>query len=120
MTIDKRQHQPWETILVAGKEPGSLVRVAREGRLSRHVQGSYVKVWLSLVDESVLALVDLAVAQRSNVTFVYPSPAGDLESARAWLRMHHSLDPEERFDWPQLLKTIGYGLMESNVPPRSS
>ena len=78
MTTDARQSQPWETILIADKEEGSLVRVAREGRLSRHVQGSYVKVGLSLVDESVLALVDLAIARRSNVTFVYPSPAGEV------------------------------------------
>ena len=78
MVVNTPQHQPWETILVSGREPGSLVRVAREGRLSRHVQGSYIKVGLSLVDESVLALVDLAIARRSNVTFIYPSPAGEV------------------------------------------
>ena len=72
------QYTPWEKILVAGKGPGSLVWVAREGLLSRHVHGSYVEVGLSLVDESVLALVDLAIHRRSSVTFVYPSPAGDV------------------------------------------
>lgn len=78
MTNGTGQHQAWEMILVAGKGPGSLVWVAREGLLSRHVQGSYVEVGLSLVDESVLALVDLAIGRRSDVTIVYPSPAGDV------------------------------------------
>lgn len=54
------------------------MRVAREGRLSRYVDGGYVSVGLHLVDESVLALVDLALSRRSNVTFVYPSPAGEV------------------------------------------
>ena len=56
----------------------SLVHLAREGRLSRNFQGTYVEVGLSLVDESVLALVDLAIARRSNITFVYPAPAGEV------------------------------------------
>ena len=33
---------------------------------------------LNLIDEAVLALVDRALARRSNVTFVYPSPAGEV------------------------------------------
>ena len=75
--------RPWETVLVAHKERGSLVRVAREGRLSRFVNGVYVRVGLHLVDESVLALVDWALASRSNVTFVYPSPAGEVSALLA-------------------------------------
>ena len=52
--------------------------MAREGRLARRVGGSYVGVGLNLIDEAVLALVDRALARRSNVTFVYPSPAGEV------------------------------------------
>ena len=94
MTNGTGQHQPWEMILVAGKGPGSLVWIAREGLLARHVQGAYIPVGLSLVDESVLALVDLAIGRRSNVTIVYPSPAGDVVGvARSSVTDHGSSRP---------------------------
>ena len=78
MSENCEQVLPWEAYLVARQERGSLIRVAREGRLLRHNEGSYVRVGLHLVDESVLALVDLALARRSNLTLVYPSPAGEV------------------------------------------
>ena len=68
----------WEEILAEGMGKGSIVDVAREGRLARLVKTSYVTVGLTLVDEAVLALVERAINQRSNVTFVYPAPAGEV------------------------------------------
>ena len=78
MNLRTPQSQPWEMVVVSSKERGSIVQVAREGRLSRYVKGTYVGVGLNLIDEAVLALVGRALARRSNVTFVYPSPAGEV------------------------------------------
>ncbi len=65
-------------VVASSEERGSIVQVAREGRLSRFVKGTYVGVGLNLIDEAVLALVGRALARRSNVSFVYPSPAGEV------------------------------------------
>lgn len=59
---------PWGAYLVARQQRGSLVRVAREGRLLRNDQGSLVRVGLHLVDESILALADLALVRQSPLT----------------------------------------------------
>lgn len=83
MSAEAERTRPWETILVDQKGRGSLVSVAREGRLSRYLSGVYVRVGLHLVDESVLALVDWALFNRCNVTFVYPSPAGEVSALLA-------------------------------------
>lgn len=69
---------PWDVCLVRQQPPGSLVAVAREGRLTRETRLGSVRVGLTLVDEAVLALVDLATQRRRNVTFVYPAPAGEV------------------------------------------
>lgn len=60
--------------LVALEGPGSLVAVAREGRLKR---GS-VRVGLCPVDEAALALVDRTLQRRRSISIVYPAPAGDV------------------------------------------
>ena len=78
MIQSERQTRLWEMALVDGKGPGSLVHMARQGRLAKLVGGSYVTVGLNLLDESVLALIEIALAKRSNITFVYPSPAGEV------------------------------------------
>lgn len=74
----EREHQPWDLILVAGEGPGSLVAIGQEGRLMRETKSGSVRVKLSTVDEAVLALVDLALEHRCNVTVVYPAPAGEV------------------------------------------
>jgi len=69
---------PWDLQLVQQQGPGSLVAVAREGRLARQTGGGAVRVTLTVVDETGLALVDLALQRRRNVTIVYPAPAGEV------------------------------------------
>ena len=80
----------WEEILAEGMGKGSIVDVAREGRLARLVKTSYVTVGLTLVDEAVLALVERAINQRSNVTFVYPAPAGEVSVPTGSTNTHHA------------------------------
>ena len=60
--------------LVALEGPESLVAVARDGRLKR----KSLRVGLCPVDEAALALVDLALERRRNISIVYPAPAGDV------------------------------------------
>jgi hypothetical protein len=60
--------------LVALEGPGSLVAVAKEGRLKR----ASLRVGLCPVDEAALALVDLALKRGRNISIVYPAPAGDV------------------------------------------
>ncbi len=68
----------WERVLVDRQPVGSLVAVAREGRLTRETRLGPVRVDVTLVDEAVLALVEAATRRRRNITFVYPSPAGEV------------------------------------------
>lgn len=70
--------QPLDLALVARQGPGSLVAIGREGRLVRQTAGVPIRVELGSVDETVLALVDLALDRRLNITIVYPAPAGQV------------------------------------------
>lgn len=70
--------QPLDLALVALEGPGSLVAIGREGRLIRQTSMGSVRVELAAVDETVLALVDLALQRRRSVTIVYPAPAGEV------------------------------------------
>ena len=83
MTDEHQYALPLDAVLVERQGTGSLVRVAREGRLSRRVGGTATRVELNLVDESMLALVDAALSRRSNVTFVYPTSAGEVSALLA-------------------------------------
>jgi hypothetical protein len=70
--------KPLDLALVSREGPGSLVAIGQEGRLMRKTSLGSVRVALSIVDETVLALVDLAMAFRHNLTIVYPAPAGEV------------------------------------------
>lgn len=70
--------EPWDLALVRQQGSGSLVAVAREGRLARQTSDGAVRVAVTTVDETVLALVDLALQRRLNLTIVYPAPAGEV------------------------------------------
>jgi hypothetical protein len=74
----RRQAEPWDLALVALEGPGSLVAIGREGRLTRQTRVGSVRVDLAAVDETVLALVDLALERQRNITIVYPAPAGEV------------------------------------------
>ncbi|MCY4579224.1 MAG: hypothetical protein OXD31_09250 [Chloroflexi bacterium] len=74
---------PWEVALIEGQGLGSLVNVAREGRLSRRVGGTVTRVELNLIDESMLALVDAALSRRYDISFVYPAAAGEVSALLA-------------------------------------
>lgn len=69
---------PWDLQLIRQQGPGSLVAIGREGRLARQTSDGTVRVGLTIVDETVLALVDLALRRRRNLTIVYPAPAGEV------------------------------------------
>ena len=97
MTEDSQAVLPLEAVLVEGQGIGSLVNVAREGRLSRRLGGTVARVELNLVDESMLALVDAALSSRSSISFVYPAAAGEVSALLAaqilisrLLSNHHS------------------------------
>jgi hypothetical protein len=70
--------EPLDLALVALEGPGSLVAIGREGRLSRQTSAGSVRVQLAAVDETVLALVDLARERARSITIVYPAPAGEV------------------------------------------
>jgi hypothetical protein len=70
--------EPWDVSLVALDGAGSLAAIGREGRLTRQSRGGAVRVELAAVDETVLALVDLALERRQNITILYPAPAGEV------------------------------------------
>src|SRR5438445_13881813 len=72
------QARPWDVVLLEGKRGEGLVKIAREGRLGRNSSQGFIRAHLSPVDESVLALVDRAIALRKDLTIVYPAPAGDV------------------------------------------
>lgn len=66
--------KPWESQLIQGQGDGTLVHIARQGRLNYN--GS--KVDLTWVDEAALALVEAAVVQKQTLNLVYPAPAGEV------------------------------------------
>lgn len=70
--------EPLDLALVALEGPGSLVAIGRQGRLIRQTKTGSVRVELAAVDETVLALVDLALNRRRSITIVYPAPAGEV------------------------------------------
>ena len=70
--------EPWEKTLIARQGPGTIVQVAREGRLHRDVGMAALRVDLSWIDEAALALLDAAVRRRREITFLYPAPAGEV------------------------------------------
>jgi hypothetical protein len=75
---DLGSSEPWEVQLLREQPPGSLVGIAREGRLTSQSPIGPAHVGLTIIDESVLALVDLALSRGRNITFVYPAPAGEV------------------------------------------
>jgi hypothetical protein len=66
--------EPWDRELIRRQGAGTLVQIAREGRLRR--AGNPVE--LSWVDEAALALLEAAIAQGRGINFVYPAPAGEV------------------------------------------
>ena len=68
--------EPWDVELLRRQGQGSLVRVAQAGRLVHEVDGRPLRVDLTWVDETALALCDAAVRKHIPITFVYPAPAG--------------------------------------------
>ncbi len=75
--------QPLDLALVEREGPGSLVAIAREGRLARQTRSGAKRVVLTLVDEAVLALVSHALDRRRDLTIVYPAPAGEVSTLLA-------------------------------------
>ena len=70
--------EPWDVALVRRANSGELVRVAREGRLIREIEGVPYRLDLSWVDEAAVALADAAATRNRTLTLVYPAPAGHL------------------------------------------
>jgi hypothetical protein len=70
--------EPWDVALVRRANSGELVRVAREGRLIREVDGRPYRLDLSWVDEAAIALADAAATRNRGLSLVYPAPAGHL------------------------------------------
>src|SRR5438034_7793106 len=70
--------RPWDLLLLERAGGSGLVKIAREGRLTRSGPAGYSRVYMSPLDESVLALVDLAITSGNDLTIVYPAPAGDV------------------------------------------
>jgi hypothetical protein len=75
---DNTAQRPWDSLLVDHEVPGSLVAIGREGRLTRQARGGSVRVDLTTVDETALALVDLAIEHGLDLAVVYPAPAGEV------------------------------------------
>lgn len=63
-----------ESALIARQDPGSLVRIAREARLSL----AHERVKLTWIDEASIALVDAAISRGRSLTLVYPAPVGQV------------------------------------------
>lgn len=72
------QPRPWDLLLLEREGGTGLVKIAREGRLTRYGHEGNSRVYLSPLDESVLALVDRAIASGKDLAIVYPAPAGDV------------------------------------------
>lgn len=72
------QPRSWDALLIEREGGRGLVKIAREGRLNRYGAEGYSRVYLSPLDESVLALVDRTIASGKDLTIVYPAPAGDV------------------------------------------
>ncbi|MFD1935140.1 hypothetical protein ACFSKW_27070 [Nonomuraea mangrovi] len=68
----------WDGALIRSQVPTSLVGIARQGRLARDYGNGPKAVGLSEVDETALALIDLAAERRKNLALVYPAPAGEV------------------------------------------
>ena len=77
MVVEERVSS-WDAELTRHATAHSLVGIAREGRLVRVSSDGAVRVALNSVDESVLALVDLAMTKHRDISFVYPAPAGEV------------------------------------------
>jgi hypothetical protein len=75
---DHQKLESWPARLIERPTTGSLVSIAREGRLSLERNGRPVAVQLTPLDESALALVDLALTKKKRVNFLYPAPAGEV------------------------------------------
>lgn len=69
---------PWDDVLTRRQGASELIRVAREGRLTREVAGAPYKLDLTWVDEAAIALADAAAARDKDLALVYPAPAGQL------------------------------------------
>jgi hypothetical protein len=75
--------EPWDLALTRRAGPHSLVAIGREGRLTRQGPSGSVRVDLTTVDETVLAIVDLALERGRDVALVYPAPAGQVSALLA-------------------------------------
>lgn len=75
--------EPWDLALTRRADAQSLVAIGREGRLTRQAPGGSVRVDLTTVDETVLAIVDLALERGRDVVLVYPAPAGQVSALLA-------------------------------------
>jgi len=78
LSTERHNLKPWAARLIDRPTKGSLVAIAREGRLVREGNAGPIAVQLTPIDESALALVDLALTKRKHVNFFYPAPAGEV------------------------------------------
>lgn len=69
--------RPWDLDLVDRQGPGTLVHVARQGRLLRSGSGGG-RLELHWMDEAALALMDAAIQRRSSLLLLYPALAPEV------------------------------------------
>lgn len=81
----------WDVDLIERQGPGTLVRVAKEGRLLRLSGGSSSRLELHWMDEAALALVDAAIARDSSLTLLYPALAPEVGVLLAAQYLIHAL-----------------------------
>src|SRR5439155_16748704 len=82
----------WDLELGERAETGTLVTVAREGRLTRGLS----RICPTWVDEAALALVERALGRNREITLVYPAAAGDVSILIAAQVLIHRLLKGER------------------------
>lgn len=90
MTEQKRP-RPWDLDLIERQGPGTLVRVAKEGRLLRATGKSFSRVELNWIDETALALLEGAVAKQRSLTLGYPALAPEVGVLLAAQYLIHAL-----------------------------
>jgi hypothetical protein len=81
----------WDVGLIEGQGPGTLVRVAKEGRLVRVSASGAARLDLHWVDETALALLEAAIARGRSITFLYPALAPEVAVLLAAEYLIHAL-----------------------------
>ena len=83
--------EPWDAELIRRQGTGTLVQIARQGRLVLNGVEGARRVDLSWVDEAALALVQAALERRKTLHLVYPAPAGQVSVLLAAQILVHEL-----------------------------